>query len=184
MELAKRSGVPQGTISNIETGDTKQPAPDALEALARALGVPVTDLMASPASSRSLREELAQYLERVPYEVPVYEQEAAAAMFEGAEPLTYVPIPADVRPVKRDLFALTVRGDSLAPDVMPGDYVVIDPDRSPANGDLVAANADAKVMLKRYEVSDGKARLAGNGGPVDAERVEIIGVVVWQGRRR
>ena len=45
LELAKKSGVAQGYISDLEGGDKKNPGLDVLKKLARALDVPVTDLL-------------------------------------------------------------------------------------------------------------------------------------------
>lgn len=43
-DLAARSGVPQGTISNIEAGRTQSPRLGSVEALATALGVTVEEV--------------------------------------------------------------------------------------------------------------------------------------------
>jgi transcriptional regulator with XRE-family HTH domain len=45
LELAKKSGVAQGYISSLEAGEKKNPGIDVLKRLARALGVPVTELL-------------------------------------------------------------------------------------------------------------------------------------------
>jgi transcriptional regulator with XRE-family HTH domain len=44
-ELARKSKVPQGYISALESGEKKNPGLDVLKRLARALGVPVTELL-------------------------------------------------------------------------------------------------------------------------------------------
>ena len=44
-DLSDRSGVPQSTISRIETGRVRQPGPSALKSLADALGVSIDSLM-------------------------------------------------------------------------------------------------------------------------------------------
>jgi transcriptional regulator with XRE-family HTH domain len=43
--LAKRSGVAQGYISQMEAGEKKNPGIETLRKIARALGVPVTELL-------------------------------------------------------------------------------------------------------------------------------------------
>jgi transcriptional regulator with XRE-family HTH domain len=43
--LAKASGVAQGYISSLESGGKKNPGIETLKKLARALGVPVTELL-------------------------------------------------------------------------------------------------------------------------------------------
>ena len=44
-QLAKLSGVPQSVISDIESGNTKAPRIDTLQAIAAALGVTIDDLI-------------------------------------------------------------------------------------------------------------------------------------------
>ena len=44
-ELARRSGVKQGVLSDIENGKTKHPRCDTIAAIAAALDVPVEELM-------------------------------------------------------------------------------------------------------------------------------------------
>jgi transcriptional regulator with XRE-family HTH domain len=44
-ELAKRAGIKQGVLSYIESGKTKNPRIDTMQAIAAALGVPVERLM-------------------------------------------------------------------------------------------------------------------------------------------
>jgi putative transcriptional regulator len=48
-QLAKKSGVPQSVISDIESGKTKAPRIDTLVAIAEALETNVTDLIAQKA---------------------------------------------------------------------------------------------------------------------------------------
>jgi transcriptional regulator with XRE-family HTH domain len=45
LELAKNSTVAQGYISALEAGEKKNPGLDTLKKLAKALGVPVTELL-------------------------------------------------------------------------------------------------------------------------------------------
>jgi transcriptional regulator with XRE-family HTH domain len=45
LELAKKSGVAQGYISDLVAGSKKNPGLDVLKRLAKALGVPVTELL-------------------------------------------------------------------------------------------------------------------------------------------
>ena len=48
-------------------------------------------------------------------------------------------------------FALSVRGDSMAPEILEGDVVVIDPDVDPLPGDIVAAkNGSHEATLKQF----------------------------------
>jgi transcriptional regulator with XRE-family HTH domain len=44
-ELARRAGISQGVLSDIESGRTKNPRSDTLAAIARALKVPIEKLL-------------------------------------------------------------------------------------------------------------------------------------------
>jgi transcriptional regulator with XRE-family HTH domain len=45
VQLAKKAKVPRGYLAKLETGHAKNPSLDVLKRLARALGVPVTELL-------------------------------------------------------------------------------------------------------------------------------------------
>jgi transcriptional regulator with XRE-family HTH domain len=45
LELAKRAGVAQGYVSELEAGQKKNPGIETLRKIAKALGVPVTELL-------------------------------------------------------------------------------------------------------------------------------------------
>lgn len=50
------------------------------------------------------------------------------------------------------LFALRVEGESMFPDLRPGDVILVDPDTSPQPGDIVVARtkSPAEATIKRY----------------------------------
>lgn len=178
-ELGRLVSVSQRTISNIEKG-TREPSLPVLRHLMRVLGLSsdaALDLPPSP--PRGLREELAGYLARVPYEVEIYEDlDVAAAMGAGSEPLDRIPLPARIRTSSRELYGFRARGESLVPYVLPGDILIIDPDRTPASGNYVVALVDGALMLKRYEVNDDRHVLIGNNGEIAIDPGDIRGVVV------
>ena len=45
LQLAKRAGVAQGYVSELEAGQKKNPGIETLRKIAKALGVPVTELL-------------------------------------------------------------------------------------------------------------------------------------------
>lgn len=48
-------------------------------------------------------------------------------------------------------FALEVKGDSMKPDILDGDVVIVDPDVQPVPGDyVVAKNGSHEATIKRY----------------------------------
>ncbi|AGI32180.2 TPA: helix-turn-helix domain-containing protein [Mannheimia haemolytica] len=53
--------------------------------------------------------------------------------------------------VSEDAFALEIKGDSMEPDFIEGDRVIIDPDVQPHAGEFVAAiNGDYEATFKKY----------------------------------
>lgn len=53
--------------------------------------------------------------------------------------------------VSEDVFALEIKGDSMEPDFIEGDRVIIDPDVQPHAGEFVAAiNGDYEATFKKY----------------------------------
>ena len=53
--------------------------------------------------------------------------------------------------VSGDAFALEIKGDSMTPDFLEGDVVVIDPSEPPRAGEFVAAiNGDYEATFKKY----------------------------------
>lgn len=53
----------------------------------------------------------------------------------------------------RWVFALEIKGDSMSPDYLPGDIVVIEPDWEPRPGDCVAAkNGKQEATFKKYRL--------------------------------
>ena len=88
----------------------------------------------------------------------------------------------------RRTFGLRVKGDSMSPEILPGDDVVVCQDREAHNSDLVVARVDGEVTLKRLFLRDDRMILQ----PVnpayepilaDPKEVEIVGVVIMVSRR-
>jgi len=52
-------------------------------------------------------------------------------------------------------FALVVEGDSMRPRFMPGDIIIIDPDRDCENGDLCVVKYNDEVTFKRIRFQNG-----------------------------
>lgn len=91
-------------------------------------------------------------------------------------------------------FALTVEGEAMLPEYMPGDVVVLEPEVLPEQGDDVIArcvsDAGGEVVLRRFSSEGGQRylRLLNLDYPDRVRRLmpddEVVGVVVKQIRRR
>lgn len=178
-ELGRLVSVSQRTISNIENG-TRGASTEVLRSLITVLGLSPDHVLDVPvAHARGLREELASYLERIPFEVEIYEDlEVAAAMGAGSEPLDRVPLPARIRSSSQNLYGFRASGESLVPYVLPGDILIVDPGRTPRSGNYVVALVDSALILKQYLVREGTHLLLGNNGELEVEPAVIKGVVV------
>lgn len=95
-----------------------------------------------------------------------------------------------VKPERATL--ITVTGDSMAPELRPGDLALIDQDRSTWEHNKVFAlvDLDGGVRIKRVLVDKGRALVLMSDNPAhlpeartgsDAARVRCLGRVVWSG---
>lgn len=137
-ELAARIGVTQPAISQWESGREK-PGRDSLQKLAAALGVGPEALTSSAAGSGPRTDEPVTSLNAMPVDVPVFGTavggEQGDFSFNG-EVTDYVRRPQGVARL-RNLYALWVTGDSMAPWNCSGDLIYVTPSRPPAPGDHV-----------------------------------------------
>lgn len=95
-----------------------------------------------------------------------------------------IPVPAEmVRNIERG-FLLRVRGDSMTGEgIMPRDLVIIKPQQTAQNGDLVAALIGDEATVKRIQFGPNSVRLmpsnpAYNPIEIKEEDARIIGKVV------
>ena len=183
-QLADLMGVSQRTVSNWETG-ARDVGRLRIGLLARTLGTTPDALNGARETRpvRQIREELADYLDRVPLEAHVYPLDAAAAMGAGMEPLDTIPLPIDIRPTDKPIYGLLVSGDSMLPDLPPNSYIFVDPDGPRLSGKIVVAIVDGTVMVKWYKPRNGRHFLVSNADTIEVEPSDIRGVVVWSSRR-
>lgn len=92
----------------------------------------------------------------------------------------YVPVPAHLLK-NDDMFALTVRGDSMiGRGIRDGDRVIVNPSLSANDGDIVIARKDDEKVIRIYrEDEDGLLLIAAARGypRLRLEEATIIGVV-------
>lgn len=96
--------------------------------------------------------------ERVPM-VPLHGKIAAGVPIDAVENPEYLGIESDF--AQRGCYALQVKGDSMIEDgIFDGDFVIIKPNPSPTNGDIVVALLeDGSATLKRFYKENGRFRL-------------------------
>lgn len=181
-ELAQKAGISQSLLSDIETGKRLGTGAGVLNSIAAALGVPITELLpdsvpTEPPAVRAIPVDMVY--------VPV------VGTAPGGPPLLVeattgeqIVVPAEVLAGVRRPRAVLVRGSSMEPDIMDGEYVVIDPDALWQVGDAVVALVGNETTVKRIELVGGAPRLVPanhNHGIVDAagQDVRVQGIIVW-----
>lgn len=195
-ELAIQVDSDVGNISRLER-DLQGFSPQLLSKIADALCVPVSELFSKdskPLSNQNM--ELAQLGNR---QLPVISYVQAGVWTEPNEirecdgNMSYITTDLDLGD---RAFAIVIRGNSMEPEFVEGDMVLIDPDESLHPGDFVVAkNGDDEVTFKKYRPrgysEDGKeifelAPLNDDYPTMRSDRqpIEIIGTMVEHRRRR
>ena len=91
----------------------------------------------------------------------------------------YIPLPYTI--FKEEVFALIVHGESMInAGIMDGDYVIIKPQQTAENGDIVAAVIDDSVTLKRFYKEKNYFRLQPENDamePILTKDVSIVGIM-------
>ena len=88
-----------------------------------------------------------------------------------------------------EAFALMVKGDSMEPEFVDGNIIMVDPSMPPINGSYVVAEQDGGHIFRQLRVHEGKQYLQPlhDGYPtVELEHARaIVGVITQRsGRRR
>ncbi len=80
-----------------------------------------------------------------------------------------------------DGFMLRVQGDSMIEAaILDGDLIVVRPQKTASNGEIVVAMLDGEATVKRFYREDGRVRLQPENAsmaPIYASDVEIVGRV-------
>ena len=121
-------------------------------------GKGVLDLEARSARSVELSQKAAQFARAV--NLPLAGRIAAGAPLEAIQEDERIAIPVELLP-NLNCFCLQVHGHSMVDDgILDGDYVVVEKNYYPKNGDVVVALLDnAFATLKRYYREKDRIRL-------------------------
>jgi len=127
--------------------------------------------------------------ERQPAGLPLAGTIAAGQPIDAVGADEYLQI--ESRYADSGCFALKIKGDSMIEDgIYDGDYVIVKPNPSPGNGDIVVAVLeDGTATLKHFYKEQGRFRLQPANAEMEpiyldrSEQLEIQGVVVGLFRR-
>lgn len=115
------------------------------------------------------------------FSIPMLGNIAAGKPIEAIRTNETIEIPRDM--MKKDVFALRVRGDSMEGDgILDGDFVIVQRVINPQNGDIVVSMLDGEnVTLKRFFKEKDRIRLQPsnpNHKPIYTASVAIQGKVL------
>jgi repressor LexA len=135
--------------------------------------------------SRSLR--VAPDAQRARSSIPILGKIAAGRPIQAVEEPDELDL-IDLFPTQEDLYALTVKGDSMIEDaICDGDMVIVVRNRPVENGDIVVAILPGEeATLKRFYKEGDSVRLQPANSalePIFVRDVEVRGVVVGVVRR-
>ena len=136
-------------------------------------------LSAEDKLSRSI--QLTPAFDERTFEIPMLGIIAAGKPIEAIRTNETIEIPRDM--MKKDVFALRVRGDSMEGDgILDGDFVIVQRVINPSNGDIVVSMLNGEnVTLKRFFKEKNRIRLQPsnpNHKPIYTASVSIQGRVL------
>ena len=118
----------------------------------------------------------------IAYELPLVGLIAAGQPIEAVEDNETIAIPSNLVLKQENTFVLKVKGDSMIGDgILSGDYVVVERNNFPKNGDIIVALLDnAYATLKRFYREQARIRLQPANGkykPIYVKDLIVQGVV-------
>lgn len=186
VDISERTGINKGRISRWMNGGNI-PSGENLAKLAKALGVSSDYLLSGVSPTERFLKgdnmvdiELPFSLETL---VPVLGRVAAGVPIEAQEDIVG-KIPVFEK--QEGYFALKIKGDSMSPRIMDGDIVLVKPQCSADDGDVVIAEIDGEATCKVLKRNPyGVTLIPFNGAypPIvytlaEAEGLHILGKVV------
>ena len=136
-----------------------------------------------PAPPRSVDDILEELRANAPLPVPIVQHVTASAGPGGAiEEYQYLP-PSFRRGRKTNILGVVARGECMAPEIQPGDYIIFDGDAAPQVGDIVVAVVEGEVFVKRLASAGGRRVLRGDADgstvPLNDESAQVVGKVIF-----
>lgn len=190
-ELARRSGVDRSYIAYLETAKVGKPSAETFLKLARAFNIRPEELYQAAGYVREAKplyphpetseEILGRLMLAHPVSIPIY-NEFPFRVGEGAEPVEHV-FRARKSPAPRNIEGYIIHGDSLAPDVLNKDIVIVDRDGQIDSGNIVAASTGGALYLARFRKIADELWLENNYGRILLNECQVVAPVIEVIRR-
>lgn len=194
-ELADRCGVAEGTVSRWESGNISNMKRDKINALSKAIGVPVEVLMGWETDADRFQAFAEDFNRRnfpdeeKPYRIPVLGKVAAGIPISAIEDvIDWEELPGFMSK-QGSYFGLRIQGDSMEPTIHNGDTVIVEETPDAEDGQIVIAlvNGDDGVCKRLRKYRDGSVALLSdnamynpmyfNANEIDNIPVKIRGIV-------
>lgn len=185
-QLAKRAGVSQTTISDLERG--RNEGTKAIGGIAKALGVAVEDVLSG---AKMLTSELGEAHDLRTYRrLPIVGEVQGGPdgyLLELAYPVGHGDGAVDWPTRDPNAYALRVRGDSMHPRYRAGEFVIVEPAIEPSPGDdVVVCCTDGRKMLKMLNwIKEGEVQflsINNHYAPITMQLTEIDSIQLASGR--
>lgn len=111
--------------------------------------------------------------------------DCGSSSFDDGYDLIDIEIPeSEAHKMSKDKFVVWASGDSMLPEIEPGDMIIIDVAKNPNHRDIVIASHCGDLLIKRLIVSNFSMFLRSDNPKyddikVDTDNTKIIGQVVW-----
>lgn len=206
---ARTAGVSESVVRKWRDGRS-EPSLTNLVSLASAGGVSLQWLATGdeprslyPAPAATLSQEMVRELPEDYSLVPLYDVSASAghgALVEAEQVIDYLAfkrewLRSELHATEGDLYLIEVDGESMEPTLRPGDIILIDRRNAgsiPRDG-VYVLRLDGSLLVKRLQRMPGQAvRVTSDNAAYEpfslaldavADDLEIVGRVVWSGRR-
>ena len=176
-QLSQISGVPKGTLNKLLNGETRNPTGSTLKKIADALSCPVELLYPREGQAAHSLRNADDVLSIHRRAIPLLGEIAAGVPIYADEETELILCDDSLRCD----FALRVRGDSMVnAGIFSGDKVVVRPQQSADDGQIVVARIGDEATVKRLRRRHGEVWLMpenDNYSPIDGTEAEIIGIV-------
>jgi transcriptional regulator with XRE-family HTH domain len=153
-ELADKAGIGRSRLSRIELGHYKSPSPEVLPKLAKGLNIDFNSLkiivyeIVTPSGKP---EDWSKFDTGPLLKVSVYPDYVRVHAGEAVSVIDYIYVDKPTN-APYNVKAYRVTGDCMAPELLDGDYVIVDHDREINNGDKVACICDGQLHVAKLKI--------------------------------